>query len=87
VGPAGGVDGNGGLVSRWRGGIQRARATAPAGRPFRARDLERRAGGDRRLVVDAIGCRIAPLLPQAYRGVYDEAAPELDEPHRLAGEI
>ena len=43
------------------------------GRPIRADALIRRADGDRRLVMDAIGLAIAELLPPAYRGVYGDA--------------
>jgi 1-acyl-sn-glycerol-3-phosphate acyltransferase len=40
------------------------------GQSFRAEDLLRRAGGDRRLAMDAIGLSIASLTPAPYRGVY-----------------
>jgi len=68
-------------------GIQRVCVTAHAGRPFRARDLATRAGNDRRLIVDTIGCRIASLLPHAYRGVYDGAAPDVDDARRLSAAL
>jgi len=68
-------------------GLQRVRVTAHAGRPFRARDLQERSGNERRLIVDTIGCAIAAHLPQAYRGVYGDAAADLQEARRLAGAL
>ena len=43
------------------------------GGPIRADALLARAGGDRRLVMDAIGLAVAELLPPPYRGVYGNA--------------
>jgi 1-acyl-sn-glycerol-3-phosphate acyltransferase len=41
------------------------------GAPMLASELEAQSGGDRRLMVDAVGKAIAGLLPQEYRGVYE----------------
>jgi len=59
--------------------IQRVRVTARAGRPFRAADLRRSGGGDRRTMADAIGVAIASLLPASYRGVYGDNATDLEQ--------
>ncbi|HKY23424.1 MAG TPA: lysophospholipid acyltransferase family protein [Vicinamibacterales bacterium] len=40
------------------------------GQPFPASDLHERFRADRRLKMDHVGCVIASLLPQEYRGVY-----------------
>jgi 1-acyl-sn-glycerol-3-phosphate acyltransferase len=40
------------------------------GRPLPPHELQARAAGDRRRVVDALGFAIAELLPRRYRGVY-----------------
>jgi 1-acyl-sn-glycerol-3-phosphate acyltransferase len=40
------------------------------GPPLRAERLSESAGGNRRVVMDAIGLAIAELLPSSYRGVY-----------------
>ena len=41
------------------------------GPPIDADTLRSNAGGDRRLLMDAIGVAIAELLPVEYRGAYD----------------
>jgi len=64
-------------------GIRRVRVTVHVGRPVRARDLRERALNDRRLMVDAIGCAIADLLPEHYRGVYATGIPEVETARRL----
>ena len=46
------------------------RAIATVGAPVEARELHARAKGDRRLMMDAVGGRIAALLPPEYRGAY-----------------
>jgi hypothetical protein len=43
------------------------------GRPVRADGLLANAGGDRGVVMHAIGVAIAELLPASYRGVYRKA--------------
>jgi 1-acyl-sn-glycerol-3-phosphate acyltransferase len=53
--------------------IHPSRVVAQLGRPLRADALLGRAGGDRRLVMDAIGLAIAEVLPPQYRGAYANA--------------
>ena len=58
------------------------------GAPLRSQSLKERAGGDRRLIVDAIGLAVAELLPVSYQGVYGDrhrfgdAAAVLEEARR-----
>lgn len=51
-----------------------AGVVARLGRPVKARALNDRAAGDRRLVMDAIGLAIAEAVPLEYRGVYRDAS-------------
>ena len=60
---------------------------ARVGYPGRTGDLRARAGGDRRLMMDAIGCAIAELLPTAYRGAYAAATPGLEKARQHATAI
>jgi 1-acyl-sn-glycerol-3-phosphate acyltransferase len=53
--------------------------TVSAGAPIHAARLRTAAGGDRRLMMDIVGLAIAELLPPAYRGVYRDDQPGLDE--------
>ncbi|MEZ5316210.1 MAG: lysophospholipid acyltransferase family protein [Vicinamibacterales bacterium] len=57
--------------------VQPARLVMRIGEPARASALGAAAGGDRKALMDAVGARIAALLPTAYRGVYggDGAGP------------
>lgn len=41
------------------------------GAPILATELEAQSGGDRRVMMDAVGKKIAELLPAEYRGVYE----------------
>jgi 1-acyl-sn-glycerol-3-phosphate acyltransferase len=50
--------------------LRPARVVLRIGRSFRAGDLLKRAAGDRRVAMDAIGLSIASLTPPEYRGVY-----------------
>jgi 1-acyl-sn-glycerol-3-phosphate acyltransferase len=61
-------------------GVHPARVIVQLGRPFKAADLMSRAGGDRRLAIDAAGLAVAELLPSRYRGVYESpsAFPDAD---------
>ena len=54
--------------------LRRARVSLHLGQPMRASTLLAAAGGDRKLVVDAIGLAIAEVLPPEYRGAYADAA-------------
>jgi 1-acyl-sn-glycerol-3-phosphate acyltransferase len=49
--------------------------TITVGPPCEAADLLRRAGGNRRLAMDAVGFAIARTLPRKYRGEYAEGDP------------
>jgi 1-acyl-sn-glycerol-3-phosphate acyltransferase len=51
-------------------GLHQVTAVATVGPPIEARDLHERARGDRRLMMDAVGSKIAALLPPEYRGAY-----------------
>jgi 1-acyl-sn-glycerol-3-phosphate acyltransferase len=51
-------------------GLHPVRAIATVGVPIEARELHDGAKGDRRLMMDAVGAKIAQLLPPEYRGTY-----------------
>ena len=51
-------------------GLHPVRAITRIGAPIEARALHEAAGGDRRRMMDAVGARIARLLPAEYRGTY-----------------
>jgi 1-acyl-sn-glycerol-3-phosphate acyltransferase len=51
-------------------GLHAVQAVTTIGAPIEARELHDRARGDRRLMMDDIGARIAELLPAEYRGAY-----------------
>lgn len=53
--------------------LRPARVIVQSGPPIRARELLARAGGDRRLIMDAIGLAVAETVPRHYRGVYRDA--------------
>jgi len=55
--------------------IHPARVTLNVGTPIRTEALLAQAGGDRRLLMDAVGMAIAELLPESYRGVYEHPGP------------
>jgi hypothetical protein len=54
--------------------VRPARVAMRLGPPIRADVLFACAGGNRRLVMDAIGVGIAGLLPPRYRGAYEHSA-------------
>jgi 1-acyl-sn-glycerol-3-phosphate acyltransferase len=56
-------------------GLHAVRAVATIGAPIEARELHERAKGDRRLMMDAVGSKIAELLPAEYRGAYSWRRP------------
>jgi 1-acyl-sn-glycerol-3-phosphate acyltransferase len=60
---------------------------ARVGRPILASALRERAGGDRRLMMDAVGLAIAAQLPEDYRGAYSDDAPDLDEARRIYADL
>ena len=45
--------------------------------------LRKLADDDRRVMMDVVGLAIAEALPENYRGVYGNTAPDLDEARRL----
>jgi len=51
-------------------GLHPVRAITTIGPPIEARALHEQASGDRRLMMDAVGSKIAALLPAEYRGAY-----------------
>lgn len=51
-------------------GLHPVRAIATVGRPIEGRSLHDANSGDRRLMMDAVGTKIAELLPSDYRGTY-----------------
>ena len=51
-------------------GLHPVRATTTIGPPIEARELHELAKGDRRAMMDAVGAKIASLLPAEYRGAY-----------------
>ncbi len=61
-----------------------ARVEARIGAPLRIDELFERCAGKRPLVVDAIGFRIAELLPPGYRGMYAEARRPLRRAYEIA---
>jgi 1-acyl-sn-glycerol-3-phosphate acyltransferase len=51
-------------------GLHPVRAIVAVGAPLDARALHDEARGDRRIMMDVVGAKIAELLPPDYRGVY-----------------
>jgi 1-acyl-sn-glycerol-3-phosphate acyltransferase len=62
--------------------VRPARVVMRLGVPIRADALLARAGGNRRLVMDAVGLGIAELLPPPYRGAYALSS-DLQEARRV----
>jgi 1-acyl-sn-glycerol-3-phosphate acyltransferase len=60
---------------------------ARVGCPGRAGDLRQHAHDNRRLMMDAVGCAIADLLPAEYRGAYSADVEGLDEARDVAREV
>jgi hypothetical protein len=54
---------------------------------MRAAALERRAAGNRRLMMDAVGVAIAALLPEDYRGAYGDEVAGLEEARAIACDL
>ena len=59
--------------------LHRVRIEIQVGRPFGGRVLQKLAGGDRQVMMNAIGLAIAELLPAAYQGAYRDERAELAE--------
>jgi len=51
-------------------GLHQVTAVVTLGRPIEARALHDAAKGDRRVMMDVVGTKIAELLPAEYRGAY-----------------
>jgi hypothetical protein len=67
--------------------IHPVRIVARIGRPMRAAALERRAAGNRRLMMDVVGLTIAALLPEDYRGAYGDEVAGLEEARVIARDL
>jgi 1-acyl-sn-glycerol-3-phosphate acyltransferase len=67
--------------------IHPVRIVVRIGRPVLAAELEARAGGNRRLMMDAVGVAIAALLPSEYRGAYGDDVAGLDEARVIAHDL
>jgi 1-acyl-sn-glycerol-3-phosphate acyltransferase len=65
-----GIVGTDALFPIGEDGLHPVEIVARIGRPLDAAALESGAGGDARILVDAVGLAIAELLPDSYRGVY-----------------
>jgi 1-acyl-sn-glycerol-3-phosphate acyltransferase len=63
--------------------LHRVRIEIQVGRPFAARVLQKLAGGDRQVMMNAVGLAIAELLPAAYRGAYRDGRAELAAAERV----
>jgi len=57
------------------------------GAPFSIADLRHAAGGDRHLMMDIVGVRIAQNLPAEYQGAYAPAAPGLERARELGARL
>jgi 1-acyl-sn-glycerol-3-phosphate acyltransferase len=62
------------------------RVNVRAGRPVRSTALVAAARGDRRVIMETVGCAVAALLPGQYRGVYANAGGH-DEAAHLCAEL
>jgi len=63
------------------------RVSVCVGQPIGADSLLAKTGGDRRLLMDAIGVAIAELLPVEYRGAYDPTAGPLVGARELLNDL
>jgi 1-acyl-sn-glycerol-3-phosphate acyltransferase len=62
-------------------------AIATVGAPIDAAALRERAGGDRRVMMDAVGIAIAELLPDDYHGVYAPDAEDQSEARAILAAV
>ena len=67
--------------------LHSVKTVARFGRPINASALREKAGGDRRIMMDAIGLAIAELLPLEFQGVYENGAADLGEARRLRDDV
>ena len=63
------------------------RIVARAGAPIDVDALRARAGGARRLMMDAVGLAIAALLPPEYRGAYGDEVADLEDARRVLRDL
>lgn len=63
--------------------LHRVRIEIQVGCPFAGRILQQLAGGDRQVMMNAIGLAIAELLPSAYQGAYRDERAELAAAERV----
>jgi hypothetical protein len=57
------------------------------GAPLDGALLRASAGGDRQLMMDAVGAAIAALLPAGYRGAYSNGSGDLTEARRVLDRV
>jgi 1-acyl-sn-glycerol-3-phosphate acyltransferase len=65
-----GITGSDAMFPIGEDGLHQVTAVVTIGPPVEARALHDEAHGDRRLMMDAVGQKIAELLPCEYRGAY-----------------
>ena len=65
-----GITGSDAMFPIGEDGLHQVTAVVTIGPPLEARTLHDGANGDRRLMMDVIGTKIAELLPAEYRGAY-----------------
>jgi 1-acyl-sn-glycerol-3-phosphate acyltransferase len=82
-----GITGTDGLFPIGDEALHPVRVIVRAGTPFAAAALRTCAGGNRRLMMAAIGVAIAEVLPPDYRGRYGENAEDLGEARQVLSEV
>lgn len=82
-----GISGSERLVPIGEERAHRTTARARIGRAALSQDLSAACGGNRKLMMDAVGIAIARLLPPSYQGVYGAEDPELDDARRVAADV
>ena len=65
-----GITGSDAMFPIGEDGLHQVTAVVTIGRPIEARALHDDANGDRRMMMDVVGTKIAELLPAEYRGAY-----------------
>ena len=78
-----GIVGTEGLFPIGDEALHPVRIVVQVGPPFEADALRLHAGGNRRLMMDAIGLAIAELLPPGYQGVYARGDVEPNDARRV----
>jgi 1-acyl-sn-glycerol-3-phosphate acyltransferase len=67
--------------------VHRTKVTVTVGPPGSAAELIKGADGKRQLMMDAVGCAIAELLPPEYRGAYGDDATQFAEARALGASV